>query len=734
MSRQQRRAGRRPAAPPEGRRRRRALAATLLVLLAVAGGLLALGAFVAPADLVARRADQNVLLVTIDTLRADALSGYGGRASTPNLDRLAAEGRRYTFVHAHAVVTLPSHASILTGLYPFQHGVRDNSGFRLDPSHVTLAARLKAKGFATAAFVGGFPLHAQFGLNRGFDVYDQQFGEEAAVSDFSVPERAAPAVIAAARAWLDRQRGPWFAWVHLFDPHAPYRPPEPFASRYANDPYAGEVAATDAALGPLLDSVTDRAARPTLVIVTSDHGEALGDHGEQTHGLFAYESTLRVPLIVAQFGRRGTTLTNRFRRSPIGSTSDAPVRLVDIVPSVLDALQMPKPPELPGRSIFAPATADSPSYFEALSASLNRGWAPLTGVLMDRDKFVELPIPELYDLSADAAEQHNLEGARPDRARALSSRLRAFAPSLRVTRGREDPLTREKLRSLGYVTGRSELKEKYSIEDDPKRLVEIDRSIHDAIDLFERGRPADAAEIYRRLIRRRPAMTLAYKHLAFLEWETGQREEAIATLRAALVANTGDPEVESKLGAYLSQQGRSSEALDHLQRAAASDFADLDTLNLLAIGYARAGQTGEAVRTLRRILAIDPNNAMAWQNIGTAELGAGRLASAREAFEKSIQADPRWSAAYNGLGAVQLRMGDRDGAIGQWKTAVALDRGNFDALFNLATELVNAGRLDEARPYLERFVAEAPPSDYAAEIRKISALLQRLGPAPQPTR
>lgn len=711
-----------------------ALAAAILILAALAALLAGARAWLPPADFVARASDQNVLLVTIDTLRADALSSYGGRAATPNLDRLAREGERFTFAHAHAVVTLPSHASILTGLYPFQHGVRDNSGFRLEPSHVTLAARLKARGFATGAFVGGFPVHSQFGLSRGFDVYDQQFGEHAAASDFSVPERLAPAVIAAARGWIERQQGRWFAWVHLFDPHAPYRPPEPFASRYANDPYVGEVAATDAALGPLLDWIRDRSGRSTLIVVTSDHGEALGDHGEQTHGLFAYESTLRVPLIVAQLGRSTPPLLDRFRRSALGSVLDTPVRLVDIVPSVLDALDLPAAAELPGRSIFSPRGPDSPSYFEALSASLNRGWAPLTGVMLERDKFIDLPIPELYDLGRDAAEQHNLEGARPDRARVLQAQLRSFAATTDTARRQEDPSTTEKLRSLGYVTGRAEPKARYSEEDDPKRLVRIDGAIHEAIDLFERGRPADAASIYHRLIQERPGMTLAYKHLAFLEWETGQRDAAIATLRKALASGAADPELEAKLGAYLSQQGHGTEALAHLERAAASDAADLDTLNLLAIGYARSGRSAEAIQTFRRILTIDPQNAMAWQNIGTAELRAGRLAAARDAFEKAIAADRGWSPAYTGLGAVKLRMGDREGAIAQWKTAVELDRSNFDALFNLGTELINAGRTAEARPYLDRFVSEAPPSDYLPDIRRISALLQRLDRSMPPSR
>ena len=246
-----------------------------------------------------------MLLITIDTLRADAISVYGGRASTPRLDALAARGARFTFAHAHAVVTLPSHTSLLTGTYPYEHGVRDNNGYRVKPASLTLATRLKSLGFATGAFVGGFPLDQRFGLNAGFDTYDDRIGEMGSTVDFALPERRADAVVSSALAWTGAQPGKWFAWVHVFDPHAPYQAPDEFAQRYAMDPYSGEVAWTDFALGPLFDRLASLPRR-TLVIVTADHGESLGDHGELTHGIFAYEPTLRVPLIVAELGGAAT--------------------------------------------------------------------------------------------------------------------------------------------------------------------------------------------------------------------------------------------------------------------------------------------------------------------------------------------------------------------------------------------------------------------------------------------
>src|SRR3954463_6040892 len=249
------------------------------------------------------RPSPNVLLITIDTLRADALGAYGNRSvSTPWIDRLAAGGVRFTQAHASAVVTLPSHATILSGLYPFHHGVRENAGFRFPPQVETLATLLRARHTRTGAFVSAFPLDARFGLTRGFDVYDDHFSKnEATAAAFRVPERRGADPVAAALAWIARDTAPWFAWVHVYEPHFPYAPPEPFASRYRSAPYLGEVAAVDAALGPLLQPALEAAAgRDTVIVLTGDHGEALGENGEMTHGLFAYEATLHVPLILYQ--------------------------------------------------------------------------------------------------------------------------------------------------------------------------------------------------------------------------------------------------------------------------------------------------------------------------------------------------------------------------------------------------------------------------------------------------
>ncbi len=707
---------------PRATRRPRSIAPLWVVaalLAAAAAGWYAIRGH-SPGPAWVRTADQNVLLITIDTLRADVLGCYGGPAATPAIDRLAASGTRYTFAHAPAPLTLVSHATILSGLYPFQHGIRDNSGFRFPASLPTLATRLKASGFATGAFIGAFPLHSQFGLNHGFDVYDENFKESTLPADFTMSERPAPAVVDAARSWIERQRGRWFAWVHVFDPHAPYNPPEPFASRYAGNPYAGEVAATDAALASLLDDAFGETDRATLVVLTGDHGEALGDHGEQTHGLFAYESTLRVPLIVAQLSAQVSAHAVRAG----GAVSNDPVRHIDIVPTVLDMMGNRPDPSLPGRSLLAAAPPETVSYFEALSASLNRGWAPLTGVIVGHEKLVQLPIPELYDLASDPAERQNLIDRESDRRRILEAHLRELQPTGPGERRAEDQQTRARLQALGYLSGGSAPRRRsYKEEDDPKRLIDIDRQIHDAIDLFQRGDADRAAAMYRDVIARRPDMELAYEHLAFVYWDSERQNDAIATLKRAVAAGLADSAIESKLGMYLSESGRPREGLPWLERAAARETADLDTLNTLAIGFARARLPDRARATFQRVLQIDPGNVMAWQNIGSVELERGRASAARDAFRRALQIDDKWAAAYTGLGVAERRLNNFNAGIDSWKRAVELDPREFDAMYNLATELASAGRTAEARAYAQRFVDTAPPR-YSDDIRRLRAYLR----------
>ena len=670
-----------------------------------------------------RRPDQNLLLVTIDTLRADALGSYGGPARTPNLDALAARGTRFDFAHAHAVLTRPSHASILTGTYPYDNGVRDHSGYRLKPGMPTIASMLKEKGFATGAFVGGVPLERRFGLDGGFDVYDDRFGRTGNTSDFTLAERPAGEVVDAALTWIGGQPGRWFAWVHVFDPHAPYTPPPPFDTEYAGRPYYGEVAYVDKALGPLFEA-TAHSARQTVVVVTSDHGEGLGDHGELTHGLLAYETTLHVPLILAQ-------LEAGSRKLEAGRVSHYPARHIDLVPTLLDAVGLTAPATLPGRSLLPgaarPPDADVSSYFEAMSAMLNRGWAPLQGVVAGHEKYVDLPKPELYDLASDPKEESNLvdDVRRADRRRVLDARLRDFHAAPPGERFTESPEVAAKLQSLGYTSGSAPRKAKYTEDDDPKNLMELDRWIQQGIDAWQHGRRTEALQTYERIIQRRPSMAIGYRNLAFLKWQNGDARGAIQTLERAFHADAVEPGMATQMGSYLAEAGRPGDAIALLEPLAAQKPADPDALNALGIAYARAGQNDRSAAVFRRALDENPSNVQALENIGTLEMERGNLPGARHALEQAVAIDPKSARAHNGLGVVAMRTGARDEAFAHWKRALELVPNDFDVLFNLGTELDAAGRHDEARPFLERFTREAPPAQYAPDIAKVKKLLSR---------
>jgi arylsulfatase A-like enzyme/Tfp pilus assembly protein PilF len=647
-----------------------------------------------------QNADRNVLIVTIDTLRADALGSYGGGSPTPNLDRLSASGARFDAAHAHAVVTLPSHASIMSGTYPYEHGVRDNTGYRFSPKQPTIATLLEDQGFATGAFIGGFPLDRRFGLNAGFDTYDDRLGSPS--GDDVERERPADAVIASANEWIAQQQGKWFAWVHLYDPHATYTPPREFVDPAS--PYSGEVRWTDHALGALFGGLESQ-PRDTLIIVTADHGESLGDHGELTHGIFAYEAVLRVPLIIAEARATGDD-------PPAGVTVLAPVRHVDLLPTVLDAIGAPAAAGLAGASlrplIDGGDDDERASYFEAMSSALTRGWAPLRGVVAGRAKYIDLPIPELYDLAADPRESENLAERESARAHEMFQRLRAFdvAPPARAQA--ETSETIERLRSLGYISGgAADVRETYTEADDPKRLIELEQLLQRATEAQRQGRATEAIEIYEHVIARRADTEDAYRKLALVYWRQGRPAEAIATLERALKSGVTQSEVRIKLAEYLAQSGQPARAIELLEATAGEDP---DALIALGNAYTLAGRVPEALATFQRLLALDPSNALVYENMGAAQLRRRDFPAAERSLRRAIELDGHRAGAHTALGVLLAETGRRVEAIDAWRRAVTIDPGELNALFNLTVNLVEAGRPDEAREYGERFIALAPRS------------------------
>ncbi len=666
----------------------------------------------------------DIILVTIDTWRADA-AGFAGNieAKTPFLDSLASRGIVFTNAHAHNVITLPSHTNILTGLYPVTHGVRENSGFVLDAKYVTLAERLKEQGYTTGAFVAAFPLDSRFGLNQGFDVYDDNYGKGRAALDLNMPERRATQVLEPASKWWQSQDGKKrFMWVHLYDPHAPYDPPEPFASEFgapnlaATGPngrqrprfpvsdtharllrYLGEVASVDAALsqylGPLLND-------STTLVVTGDHGEGLGDHGELTHGLFAYEATLKVPLILVAPG-----VTPRKEAEY--------VRHVDIVPTLLQRAGVAKTPaELPGVSLLGSVEAHD-SYFESLTASLNRGWAPLTGMIRGHAKYIDLPLPELYDLDADHAEVNNLiNDRRRDvvAARKLLDALKVEPKSNREMSAEEEA----NLRALGYVSGRA-VDSATGPESDPKNLVHVDNQLHEVIDSFHRGEHTDALRLARKLVAENPKMASGRELLAFLLQDQELIDEAIDVLGHLVAEGKASDAAKGQLALLLTETGRSAQAAKILGPLVERS-PNADTLNGYGIALADEGRPQEAVAQFRRALELDANNAPAFQNLGIVALRMNDIRSAQQYLERALSMNPQLPLALNTLGVVYARQRDFGRAIEAWRRSVSIDPKQYDALFNMGLVAAQVGRRDEARQALGEFVRRAPPSRYGADI------------------
>lgn len=654
----------------------------------------------------------DVVLVTIDTLRWDATGFSGaGKVRTPLIDELAHGGAAFE-AHAHAVVTLPAHASLLTGLYPYQHGIRDNAGFVLGESPATLAGLLLKAGYATGAFVSAFTLDRRYGLGRGFEVYDDQVAG-GGPQGFTVAERSGPATLERALAWWQAAASrPRFLWVHLFEPHFPYEPPPPWREEYRNRLYYGEAAAADAALGPLFEPLLKGTGRPALVVLTSDHGEALGEHGELTHGLFAYEGTLKVPLVI--------WAKNLVKpRREIGTA-----RHVDVVPTILELLGLPAPAGLPGRDLFSADGGSAPqdSYFEALSAFLNRGWAPLFGRLEGTVKAIDLPVPELYDLAEDPAEGRNLISREAATHRRLLAALPPRPDLLpRADRQRVSEEEFRRLTALGYAVGETgEAPGSFTAADDPKNLVEFERRIDEALACYRVRDTGRAIQVLREVIAARPRMAVAYLHLSYFLSDQGKVSEAVGVLEQALHAGCDTESLRRKLALGLLRLGRAGRAWEVL--SGDRNSADPDTLAALGRIAATRGFPAEAKGFFDRALLIDPTFPTVLADLGILRLSQGNSQQAREAIENALSQDPGLAEAWNAKGVLLAREGRHQQALEAWERALQADPHLSDALFNTA---LTAGRLgDPARAgsALRRYI----PLVEGTERARAEALLSQL--------
>jgi choline-sulfatase len=602
------------------------------------------------------RGRTSLVLVTLDTTRSDRLGCYGAPAArTPVIDALASKGTRYARAISASPLTLPAHTSLMTGLDPPEHGMRDN-GFGSLPADVpTLADALKAEGYATAAFVASRVLDRRFGLARGFDHYDDRMAAEG-LGEYGYPERDAAAVTSAAAAWVAGAslRGrPFFVWVHYYDPHAPYEPPAPWRGDTPEASYAGEIAYVDRELGRLLSALPAGAAG-RIVALAGDHGEALGEHGEKGHGIFLYRASLEVPLVLEGRGvPEGGVVTDVVGTRALASTL---LRLI----GVRDPADRFGPP-LPGLPVSDKARAAPPVYSEALMPATAYGWSPLKAATDNRWRLIAAPRPELYDFVADPGELENRITDRPDVAARLKQAVeaRAQGPRDRPTTAKPaDPEVAASLRSLGYLSGASShLHDAVVGGIDPKDGVPLLRELEEAQREMAAGRLAVALRTFENLVRRSPGNVPFLSHLARAQLARGQGSQAVATWRRALERNPDSDFLHAHLGETLGTLGRHAEARQEYEEALRLNPRMAKAWMGLAELAMKQDGAAEETRILDRAVAAGTESAAVFARRAQLIQAAGDLESADRDLKRATELAPDWATAWLIWGDVAERGG-----------------------------------------------------------------------------
>jgi choline-sulfatase len=658
-----------------------------------------------------------VVLISVDTLRADHLPAYGYRAvATPNVDALRRDSVLFENAYSQVPLTLPSHACLFTGLLPAQSGVRDNFGYKLSAGSETLATFLQEHGYATGAAVSSAILSRETGMDQGFEFYDDQI--EAGGRAERDGARSAEALLR----WLEqKRRGPVFAFLHVYEPHAPYDPPEPYRSRYPLA-YDGEIARADEIVGIFLDRLHKWGLYdPALILFLSDHGEGLGDHGEREHGVFLYREEIRVPLLVKFPGHVRPR-----------ETVSAPVGLIDIFPTVARVLGLVPPLGRTGVPLTAfLGTGTGPErrlFSETLYPRLRLGWSDLASLVGERYHYIEAPRPELYDIVVDPGEKRDLSKGLPPPFRAMRAELARMARPLEMP-GLSDPEQTRKLVSLGYLSATSPVAKTKDLPDPKDRIGELDGSLEFGR-LLAQGRDAELIRACRSFLEKNPATIDVWSLLAGALERAGRRTEAIAALKEGLRASAATtlpalriPALEH-LTYLLIQSGKIEEALS---LADTDSFSDPKALTAVGVAQGKAGRLEQARNTFQKVLSLDPDNALAHFNLGTALMDSGDLQAARDHFEHAVRSDPKYASAWSSLGQARASLGDEAAAMECWRRAVELDGTQYGALYNLAIAQGRRGQLDAARQTLQRFVANAPPALFAKDLVEARRLLKSLG-------
>jgi len=657
---------------------------------------------------VIRDSELNVLLITLDTTRADRIGVYGyAKAKTPNLDTLAQEGIMFTNAYCQVPLTLPSHVSILTGTYPIYHHVHNNGYYYLNPDLVTVAEIFKQNGFHTSAFIAAYALDSSFGVDKGFDLFDDNMAEDQLVKVVD-SERTADKVFEAFFRWFDENHaGKFFSWVHFFDPHSPYVPPSPYREEFANSPYDGEIAFMDFYVGKVVEKLMEKDVfDKTLILIAGDHGEALGDHGEIDHGLFLYESTMKVPFIISAKGHL-----------PSGLVVDSAVRLIDIMPSLLDMAHIQVPEEIQGKSLLpfmiGQNSEDLPSYIETIYPRENYGWSELIGLIDDGWKYIQAPKLELYNLKEDPAEMRNLVSSDGQKARSIKEKLERLIAdkSSKIDASRknvsQDELAR--LRSLGYIGGGTTERTATKLSD-PKDRIDEYKKHYQARQFEERGDYLSAAGIYEEILEKDPDFEWTLIHLARMYTYLNRNEDCFALLEEASKKNPRSFLLLSSLAKFYTWALKPEKAFEASQAALRLNPQYLDGWILSAMSKFDLGEYRDAVGFFEKALELEPENKLLRIKYAYSLGVVGRTNEALGLFNGLHEEYPNDAKVFSGLGLAYKSIGEIDKAREYLKQAVELDPSPKSYL-DYATILEGAGDLKEAIRYIKLYLETSQEGD-----------------------
>jgi arylsulfatase A-like enzyme/Flp pilus assembly protein TadD len=663
----------------------------------------------------------NVLLITMDTTRADRLASYGyTKGKTPSLDSLAQKGVRFENVYCQVPLTLPSHCSIMTGTYPVYHNVHNNGSYVLGAEQLTLAEVLKGKGLKTAAFVASFSVDSRFGLNKGFEVYDDNFQPGLPFKPVN-SEKKAEQVFNVFSPWLDKNAGnQFFCWVHFFDPHLPYQPPSPYKEQFADNPYDGEIAYMDYYIGAIIEKLKEKNILDrTLIVLAGDHGEAFGEKVETGHGVFLYEGTMRVPLIFYAENHL-----------PKGKVVKGRVRLIDIMPTILDMLNVPKPAPNQGMSLISyfrgQKNSNLESYIETYYPRENYGWSELIG-LVDRDwKFIRAPKPELYNLKSDPKEDQNAFASQQKMAAKMSRRLDELIKKSAGPKGATPrALTveeQERLRSLGYTNFSSTTAK--SSYPDPKDKVDLLKLMQQAEAYeFEKNYPA-AADIYEKLLPLVPDSPASYVNLALSQARQQKFDEAIQTLKKGTERIPHSEILLPRLGHTYLVTGQLREAFEIMAKVLKINPRNVDALTVSAGVMETLGKREEARGFYEKALVVEPESKYLRMSLALNLASSGKINEAIDVYRQLTQDYPDDAVLYQYLGLAYGVSRDYPKAIESLKQAVYI-RPTPTAYYNLAVAYTKNGEIAEAVRYL-RLYLEDPKGESESSIKNAHTELQRL--------